>query len=79
MLTSIYCDLFSDAELFRFDNAERNRRVGAPVMLLVGALAGGLYAHSDFGIAGALWTASGLKILIVLVWVIWPGEDDDEI
>lgn len=77
VLTSIYCDLFSDAELFVLNNAERNRRVGAPVMLLIGALAGGLFAHSDLGIAGALWTASILKALIVLVWVFWPGEEEE--
>lgn len=78
VLTSIYCDLFSDVELFRVDNPERNRRLGAPVMLLIGALLGGLFAHSDLGIAGALWTASVLKFLIVLVWTLWPGEDGDE-
>lgn len=76
VLTSIYCDLFSDAELFRVDNAERNRRLGAPLMLLFGAIIGGLLAHSDWGVAGALWLASVLKALIVLVWVIWPGEDE---
>ncbi|KAF3765638.1 hypothetical protein M406DRAFT_28495, partial [Cryphonectria parasitica EP155] len=74
VLTSIYCDLFSDVDLFRLANVERNRRVGAPLMLLVGALVGGLFAHSDLGIAGALWTASVLKLLVVVVWVFWPGE-----
>ncbi|KAK1453299.1 hypothetical protein CPAR01_07858 [Colletotrichum paranaense] len=74
VLTSIYCDLFSDAELFSVHNAERNRRVGAPVLLLVGAICGGLFAHSSLGIAGALWTAAFLKFLIVLSWFFWPGE-----
>lgn len=78
VLTSIYCDLFSDVELFRVDNPERNRRLGAPLMLLVGAIAGGLFAHSEIGIAGALWTASLLKVLVVLVWIFWPGHDVEE-
>lgn len=78
VLTSIYCDLFSDAELFRVDNVERNRRVGAPLMLLVGALVGGLFAHSGFGVAGALWLAAGLKVGIVVVWMFWPGEEGDD-
>lgn len=78
VLTSIYCDLFSDAELFRADNPERNRRLGAPLMLLVGALAGGLFAHSGLGVAGALWTAAALKVLIVVVWIVWPGEEEEE-
>ncbi|KAK1974704.1 hypothetical protein LZ30DRAFT_786804 [Colletotrichum cereale] len=80
VLTSIYCDLFSDAELFAAANAERNRRVGAPVLLLAGAVLGGLFAHSSLGIAGALWTAAFLKFLVVLSWFFWPGEaaSDDE-
>ena len=44
VLTSIYCDLFSDTELFRVRNAERNRRVAAPVALLGGAFIGGVFA-----------------------------------
>lgn len=78
VLTSIYCDLFSDAELFRLDNVERNRRVGAPLMLLIGALIGGLFVHSGLGVAWALWLAAILKIGIVLVWVIWPGVDSED-
>ncbi|KAK2031037.1 hypothetical protein LX32DRAFT_614165 [Colletotrichum zoysiae] len=74
VLTSIYCDLFSDAELFAPANAERNRRAGAPVLLLAGAVLGGLFAHSSFGIAGALWAAALLKFLVVLAWFLWPGE-----
>ncbi|KAK6220961.1 hypothetical protein QIS74_04953 [Colletotrichum tabaci] len=74
VLTSIYCDLFSDAELFVVRNAERNRRVGAPLLLLAGAVLGGLFAHSSLGIAGALWTASFFKFLVVLAWFFWPGK-----
>ncbi|KAK2729855.1 DUF1275 domain protein [Colletotrichum kahawae] len=78
VLTSIYCDLFSDAELFSVRNAERNRRVGAPVLLLVGAICGGLFAHSSFGIAGALWTAAVMKAFIVLSWFFWPSDPADD-
>lgn len=78
VLTSIYCDLFSDAELFRADNPERNRRLGAPSMCLVGAIIGGLFAHSRFGIAGAMWTASAMKVFVVIVWLLWPGEAVEE-
>ncbi|TDZ30797.1 hypothetical protein C8035_v002421 [Colletotrichum spinosum] len=78
VLTSIYCDLFSDAELFAVRNAERNRRVGAPVLLLLGAVCGGLFAHSSVGIAGALWTAAVMKLAIVVAWFFWPGEPADE-
>jgi hypothetical protein len=77
VLTSIYCDLFSDAELFSLHNVERNRRVGAPVMLLAGAILGGKFAHSVFGIAGALWTAAALKLLVTITWLFWPAEEDE--
>lgn len=78
VLTSIYCDLFSDQDLFRADNAERNRRVGAPSMCLLGAILGGLFAHSRFGIAGAMWTASAMKVFVIIVWLLWPGEEVEE-
>ncbi|TQN65508.1 hypothetical protein CSHISOI_09907 [Colletotrichum shisoi] len=78
VLTSIYCDLFSDAELFVVRNPERNRRVGAPSLLLAGAVLGGLFAHSSLGIAGALWTASFFKSLVVLAWFLWPGESTSD-
>lgn len=74
VLTSIYCDLFSDAELFSIKNAERNRRVGAPAFLLFGAFVGGILSHTTFGVAGSLWLASFLKAIVVLVWFVWPAD-----
>jgi len=76
VLTSLYCDLFSDAQLFSLKNAERNRRASAPVMLLLGAVLGGRFAHSSFGIAGALWTAVALKAGVVIAWLLWSAEAD---
>lgn len=79
VLTSIYVDLFSDAQLFAAptQNVQRNQRVAAPVLTLIGALFGGLWAHSTFGLAGALWTAVILKFAIVAAWCIWAAEDDE--
>jgi uncharacterized membrane protein YoaK (UPF0700 family) len=73
VLTTIYCDLFSDANIFAgiMQNEERNHRAVAPIALLMGVIGGGLWAKSAFGIAGALWTAAGLKLLIVLAWLCW--------
>ena len=80
VLTSIYCDLFSDRDLFARDNVERNRRAAAPLLLLLGAVAGGLFAETSVGIAGALWTAAALKFAMVVMWFFWPAEpsEDDE-
>ncbi|KAK9434925.1 DUF1275 domain protein [Metarhizium brunneum] len=77
VLTSIYCDLFSDQDLFKVRNVERNRRAAAPALLLVGAVAGGLFSHSSFGIQGALWAAAGIKSIMVVLWFFWPTEDEE--
>ena len=76
VLTSIYCDLFSDAELFAIHNVERNRRVGAPVFLLLGAVLGGLLAHSVISTAGVLWIAAGLKLGVAISWFFWPAAEE---
>lgn len=78
VLTSNYCDLFSDANLFKLHNVERNRRIAAPLLLLLGACFGGLYAHSSVGLAGALWTAVALKVFAVVAWVFWKSEKESE-
>ncbi|KAF2878464.1 hypothetical protein BDV95DRAFT_624901 [Massariosphaeria phaeospora] len=78
VLTSNYCDLFSDPNLLAVSNVERNRRVAAPVLLLLGALFGGLWAHSPIGLKGALWTAVVLKSMAVVAWLAWKGEPEDD-
>lgn len=79
VLTSIYCDLFSDEKFFSAprDNAERNRRASAAVLLLLGAIFGGLFAHSSIGLMGALWTAALLKFGVVLAWCFWTAEREE--
>lgn len=77
VLTSNYCDLFSDPKILAANNVERNRRVAAPILLLVGAMFGGLWARSETGIAGALWTAVGLKSVAVIAWLFWKAEHDE--
>jgi hypothetical protein len=76
VLTSIYCDLLSDAELFAVHNADRNRRLSAPVLLLFGAIIGGVLAHGPLGTSGVLWFAAGLKLCVVLSWFFWPAAED---
>ncbi|EXJ79482.1 hypothetical protein A1O1_08746 [Capronia coronata CBS 617.96] len=76
VLTSIYCDLFSDPLLMAgiMRNPERNRRAAAPLLLLAGAIFGGMWAHSAVGLAGALWTAAGLKFTIMLAFLLWRKD-----
>ena len=80
VLTSIYCDLWSDEKLFApvTKNSERNRRIAAPVMLLAGAMVAGVMDRSSVGLTGALWTAVGVKALIAAGWWFWAVEGDQE-
>lgn len=81
VLTSNYCDLFSDPKLFTSgnrDNVERNRRIAAPILLLIGAIFGGMWAHSPVGLAGALWTAVILKVLVVVTWLFWAADPEND-
>ena len=80
VLTSIYCDLFSDANLLARQNVERNQRVGAPLCLLFGAIMGGLLGSrvgTEFGTAVALWIAAALKLAVVVAWFSWPSEGEE--
>lgn len=80
VLTSIYCDLFSHPDLVSGaagKDVEQRRRFGAVVCLLTGAVMGGVWARSEVGLMGALWTAVGLKGLIVLAWFIWKEDGPD--
>ncbi|CAG2005205.1 unnamed protein product [Fusarium graminearum] len=76
VLTSVYCDLFSDKDLFALDNVSRNQRAAAPLLLLFGVFVGGLFAQSSVGITGALWIAAGLKLCMVMAWFVWPSEEE---
>ncbi|ORY07140.1 hypothetical protein BCR34DRAFT_603969 [Clohesyomyces aquaticus] len=78
VLTSNYCDLFSDPNLLAISNVERNRRTAAPILLLIGAIFGGLFAHSSIGLAGALWTAAIFKSFIIVAWLLWTADPEED-
>lgn len=81
VLTSNYCDLFADRQLFTAsigEDPERNRRIMAPLLLLLGAAIGGIFAHSDVGNNGALWTALILKSMVMVAWIFWAAESQDD-
>jgi hypothetical protein len=79
VLTSIYCDLFMDPKLLTAsprENIERNRRAAAAVCVAIGAFFGGLWAHSEEGLAGALWTAVMLKGFVIVGWFFWKADKE---
>ncbi|CAK7229767.1 hypothetical protein SCUCBS95973_007339 [Sporothrix curviconia] len=76
VLTSLYCDLFSDPKLFAplRTNAKRNRRIAAAVLTLVGGIVGGWLQRSRGGMPAALWIAAAVKLGISLAWLVWPSK-----
>ncbi|KAI9728085.1 MAG: hypothetical protein M1834_007801 [Cirrosporium novae-zelandiae] len=76
VLTTLYCDLVSDARLFASNwktSGLRNRRVAAVVALFAGAVVGG-WMSKTAGMGGALWLAAVIKFSIAVVWGFWAGE-----
>ncbi|KAI9726128.1 MAG: hypothetical protein M1834_009404 [Cirrosporium novae-zelandiae] len=80
VLTSVYYDIASDVKLTQGvkANVKRNRRMGAVVSLLIGAIGGGWISRSDAGMPTVLWIAAGLKLFISIGWLFWKGEQPDE-
>lgn len=77
VLTSLFCDLMSDPDLFTaglLQDPERNRRAAGAVMLFVGATISGPLMKSSVGYAGALWIATGVKGSMVLAWLLWSPK-----
>jgi len=77
VLTSLYCDLMSDPNLFTaglFDDPDRNRRAVSATTLFVGALVGGALSKSSVGYPVALWIATGLKGCMVVAWLLWKRK-----
>lgn len=76
VLTSSYCDLMFDPQLFATgvtENSKRNRRVLSITALVLGAICGGYLTRSgDLGLV--LWIAGGIKVGISIVWVFWKAE-----
>ncbi len=76
VLTSLYCDLWSDPGLLAGlrENPKRNRRVVAVVLLVAGGVVGGWVQRSRGGMAVVLWIAGGIKVVIAVGWVAWRSR-----
>lgn len=62
VLTSTYCDLMGDYKLFALNNVKRDRRAGAAVLLLVGAIVSGWLMRSHGGLMSVLWISGVIKV-----------------
>ncbi|KAF4119476.1 Protein of unknown function (DUF1275) [Geosmithia morbida] len=77
VVTSLYCDLFSDPKLLDMplrSNVKRNRRVLAVILLVAGGILGGWLQRTSAGMPGALWLAAGLKLAMAISWLGWRSE-----
>lgn len=76
VLTSVYCDLFSDPKLFArwSENPKRNRRASAVILMLIGGIAGGWLSKSQAGMSAALWIGGAVKLCIAVCWLGWKSQ-----
>ena len=76
VLTSVYTDLISDAQLVAplTHNVKRNRRALAVITLLVGSIIGGWIGKTE-GLTPVLWMTAGIKAIIAVSWAFWRGND----
>jgi uncharacterized membrane protein YoaK (UPF0700 family) len=80
VVTSMLCDMMSDAHLLTggvLEDSRRNRRAASAVLLFLGAIVGGVLTRSWVGLAGVLFIAAALKVLMVLTWLLWPLVKED--
>lgn len=77
VLTSVYCDIASDPNLLApvKANVKRNRRIGAVITFLIGAICGGWLSISNGGMSTALWIAAAIKMAIAVAWAVWKEND----
>jgi uncharacterized membrane protein YoaK (UPF0700 family) len=76
VLTNAYCDLLMDPMLFFApitQDVERNRRALSALTMLAGAALGAFFTR-DGSTAMALWVVAAGKIVLVGVWLVWPGR-----
>lgn len=76
VLTSLYCDLFSDPMIIApiGKNVKRNRRVVAVLLMVAGGIIGAWLQKSKAGMPAALWIGGVIKLAIAVSWLGWKGK-----
>lgn len=76
VLTSVYNDLAGDAELFRWRNPKRNRRIGAITTILLGGISAAWLSRLGGSLALVLWLGAGIKLLVTLSWLCFVADHE---
>lgn len=76
VLTSLYCDFFSDPGLFALNltNQKRTRRFIAILGYFGGVIGAGWLMRSKGGVPSVLWLAAGIKMVLAIIWLLWYEE-----
>ncbi|KAG6362469.1 hypothetical protein INS49_010699 [Diaporthe citri] len=76
VLTSLYCDLFSDPLIIApiGKNVKRNRRVVAVLLMVAGGIIGAWLQKSKAGMPAALWIGGAIKMVIAVCWLAWRSK-----
>jgi uncharacterized membrane protein YoaK (UPF0700 family) len=81
-VTSLLCDMMSDVNLLSrnaVEDSQRIRRTLSAVLLLLGAIIGGVLTRSWVGMAGVLFIAVALKTLMALAWFLGPRDVSEQV
>ena len=74
VLTTVWCELLSDPNLFRARRVlTRDHRFIAVFSLFLGGFVGRALLD-QIGSAGALGVGTGMRALIMLAWIAVPGK-----
>lgn len=71
VLTTVYSDWASDTNLLMWKNPQRDRRIGAITMILLGGISAGWLLRSGASLALVLWLGAALKLVLSFSWLLF--------
>ncbi|POS79634.1 hypothetical protein DHEL01_v201971 [Diaporthe helianthi] len=81
VITSLLCDLMSDAKLLSMPvftgNRKRNNRIAGFVLTLLGSIIGGWMLRATGQVQPVLWLVFAIKFVISVGWLGWKGQGAD--
>lgn len=72
-MTGFWCDLATDARLFKLKNPARDRKLFAMASLLLGGFVAGAILQT-IGAPSALGVGTAIRFLMAIGWLFAPGK-----